>query len=59
MVLFLVVCPERGGGFGCHGFTQISRYEINFEEELFYNLIKFFFYLRIFPILKKKIKIRS
>lgn len=37
MVLFLVVCPERGGGekFGCHGFTQISRYEINFEEELF------------------------
>lgn len=56
MVLFLVVCPEMGGKFGCHGFTQISRYEINFEEELFYNLIKFFFYLRIFPILKKKLK---
>lgn len=33
MVLFLVVCPERGGEFSCHGFTQISRYEINFEEE--------------------------
>lgn len=59
MVLFLVVCPEMGEKFGCHGFTQISRYEINYEEELFYNLIKFFFYLRIFPILKKKIKIRS
>lgn len=50
MVLFLVVCPEMGGKFGCHGFKQISRYEINCEEELFYNLINFFFLFEDFPL---------